>query len=348
MTAHTVLYSATEQEDYRFIAFPDSGCIPDNVAYIFKKRIICLLKDERQMITSPMRMFDREIYDETSYILWGIACRNAMLSNAYAKDEFMREIQCFIGFTTVENEKHNIKSPYDTDTFRNAFNSIMSSNWSNYASTPVREKNTLEECNAFSLSLSQIEKHLNYSQSLCRFFPSNSGNSPTQLFLEAFSSRLAVSIVSNVKSQQDVTDPEYAPYMNAILLSGQDSIKDIPVTHKCRNCLSYVKFLQDGLCEKCYDNEQQSEDKDSLNCSHRSFTAFDSIDDLCPDCYHKSKAHYCSQFGRIIKYAYKDWKCKIYHSAIRHKRLLLITIIIIVAIIIICLKYVPKTYILYE
>lgn len=268
MKIYLALYSATVARDYHFIAMPNSAAVPEEALSVFRNRMKALLSGEKY-IDVPKWLLDREIINGNPYVLWGVACRNSVLSEQYSKDTDSRDIQCFVGFI-ITGASAPESLPYDVECFKEKFESVMFGQWTSRNYEPLSEVFDLSDIHANRNILSSVSAgRLNYSDSVCRIFPSTT--SSEALFAEALSSGLPVSLASGIFSVSEVTeqksmsgrtDPKFDPFANAVLLTGHGDVKDVIVRRKCRKCHNLSDSLNDGLCKDCYEKERRAQEHD--------------------------------------------------------------------------------------
>lgn len=296
MIASLILFSATAALDYRFVASPCEKDIPKDILIRFKKSIRGLLSNET-MIAIPKWLLVKEIVNGKSYILWGVAVDNSVLSEDYCHDEKKRSIQCFIGLV-IKSENNDLVLPYEVDSFTSLFNEIMKDQWTSLNQYSV-EYNVGMPSSTSVIKASKISE-INIDPTLCRFFPGSFD--AKKLFEEALSSTQCISVASGIKDKSEVISAEYHPLLNAVLLKPIGIIKDDKIKSKCSKCNSIVDSDTDGLCDACSD----------------SFVSvkIDLDEKTDPD----NNKFICDRCGQEVEYLYNNGECETCRRKLKWRR----------------------------
>lgn len=328
MKAHLILYTATAALDYRFVAKPYCSSIPDSVLSIFEKRILGLLSSEKA-IEKPKWMLCKEVSETGSFILWGVACQNSSLSEVSSSDIKGRLIQCFIGLVITCNDTPS-RLPFDMAAFKVLFNDVIDRKWKSFDSKSEDIHIEVDEMMSVSYLYPKEGSHLNFSQNTCRFFPP-SMYSDESLLSEALASETTVSLATAIRRKSEVTEPEYEPLMNAVLLQFNDSIKDFPVKRICKKCKTAEYDLISGICPKCRERKEAPYNPKKNVCRECGMEKDYLTDGLCQECFDRLNKVSFKKYGRLLNpdQMHKNGKWLECHAKDMRKRKLSVLVLLI-------------------
>ena len=165
--------------------------------------------------------------DDVPYVLWGTACQNARLSEAFAYDRKQRPIQCFVGIM-VSRPGEQLQLPYETSVFSSLFKELMEKVWNSLENAPLVCPVSVLDWETDRFIRRNPGERLNYDPAVCRFFPASEPD-VEGLFSEALASRKRISLASGIEKRSEVFDPGYEPLLNAVSTKDLEEVKDIPV-----------------------------------------------------------------------------------------------------------------------
>lgn len=344
MKSFVILYSATAALDYRFIAEPDNVDIPKQVLSLFEKRVKGLMSNETPIFEHKW-LYDREVFEDVPYVLWGTASQNSFFSETFVNDKKHRIIQCFIG-VVIARPDERLKLPFDPKAFSPQFNDVMGKMWNSLDSKPCAIPISVLDIKSDKYIRRAYGNRLNYDNTICRIFPSSSVDIDG-LFSEALASLESVTLASGIVHRSEVTTPEYEPLLNAVSVKDSADVKDITVNRLCKKCKKPSSTLKDGLCDECYASEHlrgvlraesTTELADLPRCLVCGKETAALIDGMCVDCYKESKLVRCQKCGQKVEYVYKNGECE----SCRNKRKRKERILIVCLLILVCLLGVSK------
>lgn len=331
MTAHLILYTATANLEYGFIAKPGTAVFPRTILRLFEKRIKGLLSSET-VIKEPKWMLCKEITENYSYILWGVACMTSFISDLPLNDKEGRTIQCFIGFV-IENPDEQLKLPYRVDAFKKNFNEIIKRKRDSLNPSPENIQIVIEDLVSTSYIRAEKGNLLNYNQNSCRFFPSGL-YSDELLFAEALGSQATVSLATSIEYKSDVTNPEFEPLMNAVLIKSSVDVKDVSVKRICKKCKIATYNLIDGLCENCRSERVDDENLPNYICEKCGKETNNLLNGLCQECTENQNRPVCKKCKRQVDVLNKGGIC---NNCRKEKSLKLLMVVLIAILSIVCL-----------
>ena len=233
-------YTRGEQPDYR------DFCIPKNVG----RKIVSALHN----MVSPILEWDLEtprwiLYRKQDVIVWGICCRNELLSSSCNVDIKGRAVKVFLAFVCSDIDEDNISLPsFSISPFKELYEKEVAPYWecregdfhhSQAHSFPV------DGIQNISAKKNECFTELNTDVFLCKSLGNGDKN-------EVVAASLTFPEISLLIDNEDLSEAtgKKEPFMNC--LSSSIARKTVKVKRTCPQCLKYVgAFTENGICTEC-------------------------------------------------------------------------------------------------
>lgn len=254
MKAFAYVYSRTRNKnhDYRMLSDISNTVCPLETKKILERRVSRFVS-QNDGLETPQWM----LIKESGYVLWGVACMNEMLNEAYAYDEYPRPLRGFTGILIPNYNEEPL--PYDMGTFKSFFEKVMATVFDSYIQKSLTDIMVDTNNAAKYIYPRPFDDILNTDYHYCRLF---GPDADTESFVASCLSYSGdISIAINVAKTETVTDVNYNPLFNAVMRDDSYVGKiDVEVMHKCSECGKKVFDLKDGLCQDCWDKLNKKPD----------------------------------------------------------------------------------------
>ena len=279
MKAFAYVYSRTRNKnhDYRMLSDISNTVCPLETKNILERRVSRFLS-QNDGLETPQWM----LIKESGYVLWGVACMNEMLNEAYAYDEYPRPLRGFTGILIPSYKEEPL--PYDMGTFKSFFEKVMATVFDSYIQKSLTDIMVDTDNVAKYIYPRPFDDNLNTDYHYCRLFGPNAD--AELLVASCLSYSGDISIAINVAKTETVTDANYNPLFNAVMRDDSYVGKiDVEVMHKCGECGKKVFDIKDGLCQDCWDKlnkKPDDEQGDNNNNGEEEIIPPEPI--ICPQC----------------------------------------------------------------